>query len=67
MLEIFTTEACPMCKMLKDKLITKGIAFKENHDLDGIIKLGFETVPVLKTEDGEYLDFGKANVFVNSL
>lgn len=67
MLEIFTTETCPMCEMLKDKLITKGITFKENHDLDEIIKLGFETVPVLKTEDGEYLDFGKANAFVNSL
>ena len=67
MLEIFTTETCPMCVMLKDKMKAKGIDFKENHDLDEIIKLGFETVPVLKTEDGEYLDFGKAVALVNSL
>lgn len=67
MLEIFTTEACPMCSMLKEKMVAKKLDFKENHDLDEIIKEGFDTVPVLKLDDGVYLGFGEANSFINSL
>lgn len=66
MIEIYTTESCARCKLLKERMKAKGINFKENQDEDEIIKLGFLTAPIVKLEDGELLDFGKAVSWVNS-
>lgn len=67
MVEIFTTQTCPRCHMLKEKMNIKGIDFKENQDVDEVIKLGYRSVPIVKKEDGEILDFGKAISWINSL
>ena len=67
MIEIFTTESCSRCKMLKQRMIDKNIDFKENNDEEEMAKLGFMTVPMLRTDEGELLDFGKAISWINSL
>ncbi len=67
MIEVYSTEYCPRCKMLKERLINKNIEFKENQDEKEMADLGFTTIPVLKTDDGEFLDFGKAIAWINSL
>ena len=67
MIEIFTTESCPRCKMLKQRMMEKNIDFKENTDEEEMANLGFMTIPMLKTDDGELLDFGKAISWINSL
>ena len=67
MIEIFTTEGCARCKMLKQRMIDKNIDFKENNDEEEMAKLGFMTVPMLRTDEGELLDFGKAISWINSL
>ncbi len=67
MIEIFSTETCPRCKIIKDRLASKDIDFKENQDEEEMLRLGFTTVPMIKTDDGELLDFGKAISWINSL
>lgn len=67
MIEIFTTDYCPRCKMLKERLKTKGVEFKENTNEEEMVELGFSTVPMLRTEDNELLDFGQAISWINSL
>ncbi len=67
MIEVYSTEYCPRCKMLKERLNSKNIEFKENQNEEEMANLGFTTIPILKTEDGELLDFGKAIAWINSL
>ena len=67
MIEIFTTEGCGRCNMLKQRMIEKNIDFKENDDEEEMARLGFMTVPMLRTDEGELLDFGKAISWINSL
>lgn len=66
MIEIFSTETCPRCKILKEKMEDKGVDFVENRDIEEMEKLGIMSVPVLR-KDGELLDFGKAISWINSL
>lgn len=66
MIEIFSTETCPRCKILKAKMEDKGVDFVENRDIEEMEKLGITSVPVLR-KDGELLDFGKAISWINSL
>ena len=64
MIKIFTTETCPKCSILKDKLKAKGIEFEESRDVQEIIDIGFRSVPILEINN-EYLDFKKANDWIN--
>lgn len=66
MIEIFSTETCPRCNILKEKMKDKNIDFIENRDIEEMEKLGIMSVPVLR-KDGELLDFGKAISWINSL
>ncbi|MBQ6631350.1 MAG: hypothetical protein IJH55_04360 [Romboutsia sp.] len=53
--------------MLKQRMTEKNIDFKENNNEEEMANLGFMTVPMLRTDDGELLDFGKAISWINSL
>ena len=63
---VLYSTGCPRCNVLETKLKNKGILFEEVNDEDIMINKGFDTVPVLEV-DGNYMDFGKANEFINSL
>lgn len=67
MVEIFSTEYCPRCKMLKARMKEKNIEFKENQNEEEMQELGFTTIPMIRTDSGELLDFGKAITWINSL
>lgn len=67
MIELYSTETCPRCKILKERLKNKNIEFKENQNEEEMTNLGFTTIPMLKTDKGEFLDFGKAIAWINSL
>lgn len=62
---LYTTD-CPRCKVLERKMSAKGIGFTTNHDVQDAIDNGFTSAPVLRTDDGRYLGFSDANVFVNA-
>lgn len=59
MVTLFST-GCPRCNVLKKKLDAAGIDYVETNEVEEIVEKGFMTVPVLKTEAGEYLDFSAA-------
>ena len=57
---------CPKCVVLKKKLISKGVEFEINNNVDTMIDLGFSSTPMLCV-DGKTMDFTEANKWVNSL
>ena len=63
---VLYSTSCPRCNVLETKLKNKGVDFEEINDTKLMIEKGFDSVPVLEV-DGNYMDFGKANEFINSL
>ena len=63
---VLYSTGCPRCSVLETKLKNKGIDFEEINDTKLMIEKGFDSVPILEV-DGNYMDFGKANEFINSL
>lgn len=60
---LYSTD-CPKCKVLKQKLEEKGIAYTENTSVDEMLALGIVQVPVLSVK-GALLSFHEANQWVN--
>ena len=54
---LYTLPDCPLCTVTKVKLNAKNIPFDICMDEIEMDKLGIDRLPVLKTDDGELLDF----------
>lgn len=63
---VLYSTGCPRCTVLESKLKSKNIDFEIITNQEFMIEKGFDSVPVLEV-DGNYMDFGKANEFINSL
>jgi glutaredoxin len=63
---LFSTN-CPQCKVLEKKLEQKGLSFEITNDIQELIDLGIKRAPILKTDDGQYLDFSNAIKYVNEV
>ena len=63
MITLYTTH-CPKCKVLTKKLTEKNIEYIEFTDVDKMIKMGFDIMPMLEV-DGVVMDFGTANKWIN--
>lgn len=61
---LYTTE-CPQCNVLTKKLEAKGIQFTKSSDVDAMLELGIDAVPVLSV-DGELFAFADAVAWVNA-
>ena len=64
---VYSLPDCGRCALIKERLDAKGITYQENQDVKEMKELGFMTVPMVKTDEGELLDFGKAISYINSL
>lgn len=62
---VLYSTGCPKCNVLKDKLNSKDVQYKENNSVSDMLALGIVQAPTLSI-DGEMLDFFKANDWVNS-
>lgn len=62
---LYTTH-CPKCSILEKKLHDKNIEYTEVCDVDKIISMGIDTVPVLSV-DGVMKNFSEANKWVNEI
>lgn len=65
---LFTTEGCPRCSVLKEKLKAKNIEFEENSNpsqnyIDEMIKNGIAMFPVLIV-DNIMMDLSSANKWI---
>ena len=56
---ILYTIGCPRCKTLERKLVEAGIDFEPFTDVDEMLKMGMEMVPVLEVE-GRKMEFSEA-------
>lgn len=61
---ILYSTGCPKCNVLKKKLADKNIQYTENNDVDTMVSLGIDQVPVLSV-DGKLLQFSEANDWIN--
>ena len=64
MITIYTTESCPKCRILKNKLDEKGIAYEEFTDEAEMQRMGILSVPVMNV-DGEVMEFPQAVQYIN--
>lgn len=62
---VLYSTGCPKCKVLKQKLGSKGISYTENNSVDEMLGLGITQVPVLSI-DGILLQFKEAVTWVNN-
>lgn len=63
MITLYTTH-CPKCKILTKKLTEKNIEYIEFTDVDKMIEMGFNIMPMLEV-DGVVMDFTTANKWIN--
>lgn len=59
MVTLYTTH-CPKCRMLEKNLQKKGIDYHTSEDLDKLVRVGFQSAPVLEIEEGKFLNFKDA-------
>lgn len=55
---------CPRCIVLKQKLNNANITFQEENDINTMISLGLDEVPVLKIDD-KIMNFLEAIDWIN--
>ena len=63
MITLYTTH-CPKCKILTKKLTEKNIKYIEFTDVDKMIEMGFNIMPMLEVDE-VVMDFGTANKWIN--
>ena len=61
---VLYSTGCPKCTVLEKKLTDKGVSYAINRDVDEMINIGIESIPVLKV-NGELLNFADAIKWVN--
>lgn len=66
MIILYSTETCPMCKMLKRKLDEAKVDYEICMDVDQMKSLGISHVPVLSV-DGSLMNLQNAIGYINSI
>ena len=64
---VLYTNHCPKCEVLKKKLDDANITYEVEEDINKLIDLGIEYVPILETEEEGFLDFSSAVSWINNL
>ena len=54
---VLYSTGCVACNTLKDELNAMNIIYIENNDVNHMLALGFNTVPMLEVSAGVYLDY----------
>ena len=62
---VLYSTGCPKCKILKKKLDEKGIEYSEVNDVDAMLALNIDTVPVL-IDGNNRMDFKEALEWVKN-
>lgn len=64
---LYGSPGCPRCAVLRKKMEMMGIEFEETHDIDKLIELGYQQLPILCVGENEYLVFKDALEYIKSL
>ena len=57
---------CPKCIILQKKLDMAKVNYDTVEDVDEIVKTGMLSVPLLKVDDGDIMDFPTSGKWVNN-
>ncbi len=57
---------CPKCKVLKQKLDSKGISYTINSSVEEMLDIGITNIPMLSVND-ELLSFAEAVKWINQV
>lgn len=63
---LYGSPGCPRCAVLRKKMEMLGIEFEETHDIDKLIELGFQQLPIL-CNGKDYMPFKEALDYIRSL
>ena len=63
---LYTTEHCPVCKMIKDLLTTRNVEFETVGDLETMLGKGIKSAPMLEV-NGEIMNAKNAMNWIKSL
>lgn len=63
---IYSLPTCPKCKILKSKILNKGLTFTEVDDIKTLQEQGIDSVPQMKIDDSPLMDFISANTWINN-
>lgn len=58
-MNVLYSTGCPRCSMLKKKLSDMGVDYVENNNIDEMLSLGINDVPVLSV-NGRLMNFSEA-------
>ena len=61
---ILYSTGCPLCKTLEKKMQQAGVSFTIINDEEEMIRLGFQSVPVLYAF-GKYMQFSEAMAYIS--
>ncbi len=61
---VLYSTGCPKCKVLEQKLRSVGIEYTVDSDVEEMLSLGIENVPMLRIGD-KLMDFLEAVVWLN--
>ena len=66
MIVLYSTEHCPMCNMLKQKLNAAKLEYEICTDVDQMLQLGIHSVPKMLA-DGKLLNLSEAVKYINQI
>lgn len=52
MITLYTSDTCGICRTIKMKLDKKGIPYTNEGNIDKLVELGVQRLPVMQFEDG---------------
>lgn len=61
---LYKSDVCPKCKILTQKLIQAKFNFEIVDDIEKMISMGINKVPILNV-DGHKMEFVEANKWIN--
>ena len=64
---LYGAHGCPMCSALGSMLKRKNVEFTKIEDIDLIISMGLNSIPVLELETGERLEYAEALKYIKTL
>ncbi len=64
MITVYSKPDCPKCRVLKMKLASKNLAYEDCQDIDRMIGMGLDSLPVMEV-DGQRLTFEDAVKYIN--
>lgn len=63
---LYTTQGCPKCRILKQRLDEAGLQYTETQDVSKLIEMGFQSAPILEKDNGELLGFKEALDYIKA-